>query len=356
MEPFIEQTIVSQLTTHLREQIGKGELKGTMPGIGQLVRELGGGTDTVIAAIANLEREGIIVNQGAGRRRKIVKTPPKRTTGLRVQIMLYEKSSASHPLMVRLHHELRSAGHSPFFSSKSLLDLGMDVEKVKRFVRKTPADAWMILAGSKPILDWFAAQPTPAFALFGRQAATDIGGISPMKLPVLTDALCLMVELGHRRIVMMVREEGRKPKPGSMEQTYLTELESLGIPTGPYNLPDWDNQPGSFQRCLTSLFQKSPPTVLILDEPEMFFAAQQFLQQQGLRVPEDVSMIALDGHPAFDWFEPEVSHIRTDSGKWVPQAMRWVENVSSGTNIRSKKYVKSELIRGGTIGPAPEVK
>jgi DNA-binding LacI/PurR family transcriptional regulator len=96
--------------------------------------------------------------------------------------------------------------------------------------------------------------------------------------------------------------------------------------------------------------------VLILDVPEMFFAAQQFLQQQGLRVPEDVSMIALDGHPAFDWFEPEVSHIRTDSGKWVPQAMRWVENVSSGTNIRSKKYVKSELIRGGTIGPAPEVK
>ena len=98
MEPFIEQTVVSQLTTHLREQIGKGELKGTMPGIGQLVRELGGGTDTVIAAIANLEREGIIVNQGAGRRRKIVKTPSdERTTGLRVQIMLYEKSSASHP-------------------------------------------------------------------------------------------------------------------------------------------------------------------------------------------------------------------------------------------------------------------
>ena len=94
MEPFIEQTVVSQLTTHLREQIGKGELKGTMPGIGQLVRELGGGTDTVIAAIANLEREGIIVNQGAGRRRKIVKTPSdERTTGLRVQITCFMRKA-----------------------------------------------------------------------------------------------------------------------------------------------------------------------------------------------------------------------------------------------------------------------
>jgi len=76
---------------------------------------------------------------------------------------------------------------------------------------------------------------------------------------------------------MMVREERSKPEPGTFERNYLAELEALGVLTGPYNLPDWDNQPGSFQRCLESLFHSTPPPALILDEPALFFATQQFL-------------------------------------------------------------------------------
>lgn len=46
-------------------------------------------------------------------------------------------------------------------------------------------------------------------------------------------------ELGHRRIVLLVREERRKPYPATFEQAFLDGLKELGITTGPYNLPDW---------------------------------------------------------------------------------------------------------------------
>ena len=356
MEPFTQQSTISQLTTHLRGQIVSGQLRDTMPGVGQMVRELGVGTETVIAAIANLEREGFVVSQGAGRRRKIVNALPQRRGGLRVEILLYEESGSREDYMLELRHHLQKAGHSVSFSSKSLLDLGMEVERVTRFVGKSPADAWVVVAGSKPVLEWFVAQPTPAFAMFGRQASVNMGSVAGLKFPAFAESLRLLVDLGHRRIVMMVREERRKPEPGTLERNYLAELKALGITAGLYNLPDWDNRPGSFQECLVSLFRHTPPSALILDEPALFFAAQQFLTRQRLSVPDDVSIMALDDHPAFEWFEPKVSHLRTDPAKWVSLVMDWVEKVARGTNGRHHALVKAKFIEGGTIGPAPKMK
>ena len=56
----------------------------------------------------------------------------------------------------------------------------------------------------------------------------------------MAEAVGKMVKLGHRRIVMIARSEKRKPKPALYEQKFLDELEQLGIATGPYHLPDWE--------------------------------------------------------------------------------------------------------------------
>lgn len=277
--------------------------------------------------------------------------PSGRTAGLRVEIMLYEESGGRENYMVEFRHQLQNAGHSVSLSSKSLLDLGMEPKRVARFVGSSTADAWVVVAGSRPVLEWFAAQPKPAFAMFGRQASVNMGSVAGLKFPAFAESLRLLVDLGHRRIVMMVREERRKPEPGILERNYLAELKALGVPTGQYNLPDWNNQPGSFQKCLESLFRHTPPTALILDEPALFFAAQQFLTRQRLSVPDDVSMIALDDHPALEWFEPMVTHLYIDSNRWVRPVVDWVGKVARGTNDRHETLVKPKLVKGGTIGP-----
>jgi hypothetical protein len=50
-------------------------------------------------------------------------------------------------------------------------------------------------------------------------------------------------------------------------------------------LPDWEESPEGFERCLDSLFGSTPPTALILDEPFLFNAVFHYLAQRGLRVP-----------------------------------------------------------------------
>ena len=56
---------------HLRKEIFRGSWSGTMPGAPALAKELEVDHKTVEAALRLLENEGLLVGQGAGRKRRI---------------------------------------------------------------------------------------------------------------------------------------------------------------------------------------------------------------------------------------------------------------------------------------------
>jgi DNA-binding LacI/PurR family transcriptional regulator len=352
MKPFRALSAIEQLTSHLREEIQSGELDGKMPGVAQLVRRLGVGTKTVVAALDNLKLEGLLEAPGKRRRNRIVETDVRRRSGLRIRMLLYEKSDAHDTHTLQLQRQLEERGHQVAFAARTLADLNFDVKRVIQLVNKTGGDAWVIRAGPRPVLEWFANQSIPAFALFGRQTRLPMASLATLKSPAVAKAQRRLVELGHHRIVLLAREERRKPTVGLFERRFLEELERLGVEVGPYNLPDWENSNRSFHRCLDSLFRHTPPTALFLSESSLFFATLQHLASKGLTAPRDVSLISLDDHPAFEWFEPEVSCIRNDTRRWVPRVVRWAENVAHGREDRRETLFRGEFVEGGTIGPA----
>lgn len=353
MKAFRPLSAVEQLASHLREEIRSGELNGNMPGVAQLVRRLGVGTRTAVAALEILKREGILEASGKRRCNRIVAAGTEKKPGLRIRILLYEPSDAHNEHVVRLGYLLEKSGHHSAHAAKSMTSLNFDVKRVARMVAKDDGDAWVILAGSRPVLEWFAARPVPAFALFGRRSQLPIASLAILKSPALASVLRRLVDLGHRRIVMLAREERRKPTPGVFERRYLEELERLGIETGAFNLPDWEGNARGLHRCLDSLFRHTPPSALLMGEPPLFFAVQQYLLGKGLDVPRDVSLVVFDDHPAFEWFKPEVSRLRTDIKRWIPHLVRWVDNVAKGCEERRETIIRAEFIEGGTIGPAP---
>lgn len=352
MKPFHSLSAVEQLAAHLREEIRSGGLDGRMPGVAQLVRSLGVGTKTVVAALDILKREGMLEGRGKRQPSRIAETDAGKKTGLRVRILLYEASDAHSEHIVQLAFRLEKRGHHVAYASKTLSDLKFDVNRVARMVDKDAGDAWVILAGSRPILEWFAARSVPAFAMFGRQSKLPIASLATLTSPAMAEALRRLVDLRHRRIVLLVREERRKPSPGLFERRFLEELERLGIRTGAYNLPDWEDDALGFHRCLDSLFQHTPPTALLPGEHALFFATQQYLLEKGMVVPRDVSLVTIDDHPAFEWFHLKVSHIRNDTRRWVPRVVQWVDNVANGKEDRRETLIRADFVEGGTIGPA----
>jgi LacI family repressor for deo operon, udp, cdd, tsx, nupC, and nupG len=208
------------------------------------------------------------------------------------------------------------------------------------------------MAGSRDILGWFADHHVTAFAFAGRANRVPIASIAPDRDQALRAAIRWMVDLGHRRIVMLVRDDRRKPEPGFTERLFLRELEELGISTGPYNLPDWEGSVKGYHRGLESLFRVTPPTALIIGEAPLVMATFQFCLAHGLRVPEHLSLLSCDPDPAIDWCQPAISHIHWDHRPIVRRIVRWVKNVSQGKPDRRKTWSRARFIEGGTIGPA----
>ncbi len=355
MEPFSRLSTSEQLAAHLRRQIEIGRLSGVMPGVQQLAKTLGVNSVAVAKAVQQLEREGLVLFQGPCKSRKIAQVqPPRGHAGprLRVQIMLYAPDDSKSYYNVDLQHRLLEAGHAARFASKSLIEFGMNTERIVRFVVRSPADAWVVFSGSRDLLLWFSQQSIPTFALAGRRRGIEIASTGPDKVPALRTALRRLVELGHRRIVMLAREVRRKPEPGEFEQVFLDELAASGIQHGPYNLPEWRESAEGLQGLLGSLFQHTPPTALIIEEAHTFLAAQQYLTQHGIVVPRDVSLICDDPDPAFAWFRPMVAHIAWDASQWARRIVRWADKVASGKDDRTRSFTKAEFVEGGTIGPA----
>jgi len=343
-----------QVAAHLQVELSRGRWRNVLPGIKQLGIELGVNHNTVEAALRLLEEKGWVATQGHGRPRRVSAASfsgDKRS--LRVKILMYDKDDRFAADHVELLARLQEAGHAADFAPKSLQELGMKVERVARFVTKHPADAWVVCSASHEILKWFSVYPVPAIAMYGRftRGALPIAGVSPRKSPALATALRKLVAQGHRRIVMLAREERRKPEPALYEQNFLDELNVLGVPTGSYNLPDWEETPAGLHAALDRLFRHTPPTALILGDNLFTVNVLQYLSRHGIVIPDHLSLICSDPDPSFAWSHPTMAHLCWDYRPLVKRILRWADHVAFGRDDREQSLFLAEFLEGGTIGP-----
>jgi len=354
MESFKALTVVDQLVAHIRGVISRGELGGSMPGIRRLASTLGVSSNTVTAALERLESEDFLKSQGHGRRSQIVLPEDFVRPAFRVTLLLYEREDLQLVYVAEIQQCLKEEGYIINLADQNLVDLGMNVERIARMVNRTETDAWVIMSATQEVLEWFVAHSIPAFALSGRFRGLPLAGTGPDKVAAFRTAVRRLAELGHRRIVLLQPDHMRKPTLALLLRESLDELESHGIQTGSYNLPDWEQTPEGLRRCLDSLFALSPPTALILDRAFEYIATFQHLTRQGILTPRDVSLICTDDDLTFEWCEPSVSCICWESRPWVRRIVNWVGNIARGKDDRRQTFTKAKFVEKDSIGPAPK--
>jgi len=357
MRPFQPLSTTDQLVMHLREEIYQGRITREMPGINQLANTLGCSPRTVIGAVQQLEHEGLITKQGAGRPSLITPEKSISTPTLRVQLMMYDREDSDYDIVSRyftqIQTHLENAGHAFSFAQKTLRQLDMDVNRVARHVQQTEADAWIVSSGSREILEWFSGQAKPAFALFGRRRGLSIAGTGPDKESAMREVTDHLIHLGHRRIILLVRPSRRLPSPGVPECAFLETLSQAGIITGDssYYLPNWDGSIEGVHKILYQVFRLTPPTAIIVDEAQIFISVQNDLARCGILAPEHVSLVSADQDPYLDYLRPTVAHVRYETEPWARRITKWANNVAIGKDDRRQSLTKTTLVKGATIGP-----
>ena len=356
MKPFQPLSAIDQLAEHLRSEIFAGRIIREMPGINQLATILGCSPRTVIAAVKQLEHEGLITKQGAGKPSLITPENSDRPPALRIQMILYDREDNEYDdisaFILQIKGHLENAGHAFSFGSKTLEQLGMNVKRLARYMKDVDVDAWIISSGSREILQWLSEGDVPAFTLFGRRRGLPIAGVGPDKEGGIRDATRRLIELGHQRIVMLTRPSRRLPNPGLPERAFLETLEKAGIMTGGYNLPDWDGTMEGLPKILSETFRLTPPTAVVVDEPQIFISAQHELARRGILAPEHVSMVCTDQDSYFNYFRPSIAHVRYHTDPWARRITKWANDIAIGKDDRRQTLTKVTFVEGGTIGPA----
>ena len=346
-------TATEQLTAHLRAELLRGRWVGTMAGVQRLAAEFSVNCKTAETTLQALENEGLLVGQGPGRRRKIVLPEGHAPLALRVAILCYEQSDQTQDYFIDSKSKLEAAGHTVFYAPSNLTEIKMDVQRLARMVKKTEADAWVVTAGTREVLQWFMQQKIPTFALFGRQHKLDIAGIGPNKIPAFVKATRRLIDLGHQRIVYL-DSLYKVSEPGTPGAAFVDALSAGGIAAGSYNLPGWEGGIEGLYAYLDSSFQRTPPTAIIAGSSSNYFATLHFLLNQGIRVPQDLSLVSVDDDPHFGQCRPSVAHIRWSRRPVAQRIVRWVNNISQGKEDTRKTLIKAEFIEAGTMGPVVE--
>ena len=109
MRRFAEKNNIDE--QHQTIVLGKPEVE-----IHETAKELEIDRKTVETALRLLEKDGLLVGQGAGRRRKIVLPEQLATPALRVAILDYEPFEQTEEWGVAMQQQLMSLGHSAFFT------------------------------------------------------------------------------------------------------------------------------------------------------------------------------------------------------------------------------------------------
>ena len=356
MKTFRRLSIAQQTAQHLRDGIRLGRWKGRLPGVVRLSQELGVSTHTLRASLRLIEKEGLVELSQDKRSRHVAAKAPRDKDTFRIGLLLNEpladENAKVQQLIQEVRHRLEKSDLHVFFSTETLKSLHHDRARVARYVLSEEANAWIVFGGSKPVIEWFAEQPFPALAIFGRSNEVPIASVAPDMATAARAATKHLLQLGHRRIVNLCRKPRRLPQPGQPEQAFLDELKAAGVAAGDFNLPDWTETPQGLHDLLSSLFRVTPPTALIINEVPLYMAVQQFLAQKQLRVPEDVSLIADNADPTFAWFLPSVAHISWSPEPIVRRTLRWATSAQRGRADRSQIRYPAEFIAGGTTAKA----
>ena len=356
MAAIRRQSVIQQTASHLLAEIRQGRWLEGLPGVRRLAEELGVSRGSLRAAVKVLEAQGDVTCHGAGRRRQASRrlSAPRHALriGLLLQLPLAKQNAEMQRTLAELRHDVESAGHVLVIARKAHQDLGDDLRKLSKLVAEVEAHAWIVVAGSRGLLEWFSTRNVPAIAFGGASVELPIAGSSIDVAPPIRAAVRHLVSLGHRRIVLIAPRHWREPKPSRSLQAYFDELLAHEIAAGEYNAPAWQEDATGLHRLLDSLFRVTSPSALLIVEPPRMLAVMQFLNRHALHVPRDVSLVCLGQDSMFAWCDPPMAHFSYDLHLPLKRIVKWIAALSRGTHERQFRLFPAQFDPGGSTGPA----
>lgn len=338
-----------------------------LPGVRFLAEALGVGVPTVSEALKRLREQGWISDRGARRRfvvnREVVERAKTEA----------EAPAASGPrhLLIFTPRDVGASPHEPFWHLVSRIgellapdgwtlrvhavDYGHDKRNRAPWdavMRTEKPQALIVARGTPWMADWSRGCGVPVFYFGGEFGNFPVPVVGYNTKHVLHEALMQLIRLGHRTVAVPILARStnfvKRLRETAADVTAETGVKfTLHTPSGA------QFEPAGLRTCLEKLWVRQPPTALLLASWYEYLAAQGFLAQKGLRVPEDVSLVSLVDDAMSSWMIPEPARFEHDAERLSVVLADWVRKPPLKTVVAPRVLLHGRWIPGASVGPPP---
>jgi LacI family transcriptional regulator len=178
--------------------------------------------------------------------------------------------------------------------------------------------------------------------------------ISAKNETIIAEVVRYLYGLGHRRIGFV---QGLLEKQGAFDRYkgYRRGLMSVGIEVDEALVfaGNWD-MAGGKAAAEQFLMLPSPPTAIIASNDLMAFGVMQAVEQWGLKIPDDVSVVGFDDITSAMLTQPPLTSVRAPMTEIGRKAGEYMVQLLEGESPRPYHlYVPLEIIKRESVGPAP---
>lgn len=205
------------------------------------------------------------------------------------------------------------------------------------------------LAFEDPRVDAVAALGIPTVAVAAGDAAGELPYVSTDDETAMRNAVRYLARLGHRRIARV----GGMPHLSHTvirDRAFVDETAAAEVADAPIIDTDFSGEAGA-RATRTLLMLPEPPTAIIYDNDIMAVAGLGVAYELGVRVPDELSLLAWDDSPLCEITRPPLSAMSRDVTAFGADAAEMLLTLIDRGGVESRQGAIPTLLPRATTAP-----
>lgn len=353
-------SLVAQTVAFLRAQIESGEWSEWLPNERMLSQHLQVSRNTLRSALVQLRGEEVIRsvhgsgNMILGQPRRGVAPVPSRDVALLTPnpverllpiqtLWIDEMRALLTERGIRLHvfH-----GHQYFTANPG--------SALKRLVNRYVHGCWILMLAGESVQRWFSQNRIPCVVAGSTYPELALPFSDRDHRAMCRHAVGILRGLGHQRIAMLA------PQP-SLAGDLESEAGFIeGAKSSPHHPVDaivvrHEANVAGVSQALKRLLERKPgPTALLIINSYAYLTVAGRLAQFGVRIPQDISLIARDADPFLSFVVPEPAHYVVHPHLMAKKLLRPALELLNGVSVTRRSFqIIPRFVRGESVAAPP---
>lgn len=361
--PVEKDSRVLQAELALRRNLRAGSWGQFMPGIRALASTFNVSPATMVKAVDRVRIDGWISNTTARQRftihRDVILQHKGKDAMLRTLLLLApqtdrnETSNSTAQVLLILWDLLAPKGWNIRFHIDDYSGGKRRQKQWDDLLQLEKPQAVLAILGTPAMAAWARDTKIPTFFCGGSLGdfKVPVAGVSSYKM--IDEAIDRLFSLGHKNISVMLAN--RSPEYCKRIQTLVAEKfnaaglvfsEKIHAPTTK------EDNVNVFRDGLSEVFAAQPVTAFICLDWREYVATMCYIQEKGLKVPEDISIICLSHDHSSNWSSPIPSHYHHPMEEIVKTLADWIEDITTYTNFELNANLSGIWQEGETLSTA----